>query len=153
MLSMSMWPTESPQKNIASLAIHTFYPDFTPAAVGALASQVLCMIAEYHLAFTTRGSVTTSFILPEAIEEYLPPLAGYIHSDNTGFTDVRVQDYKAKSMHAGVWLHQMDMALSWEKEALESLVQSRHSRGLLLSYLLAPGNGNLHFEEVVDRVL
>ena len=47
----------------------------------------------------------------------------------------------------------MDMALSWEKEASESLVQSRHSRGLLLGYLLAPRTGNLHFEEVVKRVL
>ena len=45
----------------------------------------------------------------------------------------------------------MDMSLSWEKEALESLVQSRHSKGLLLSYLLAPGTGNLCFEEVVSR--
>ena len=47
----------------------------------------------------------------------------------------------------------MDMSLSWEKEASESLVQLRHSKGLLLSYLLAPGTGNLRFEEVVNRVL
>ena len=47
----------------------------------------------------------------------------------------------------------MYMSLSWEKEALESLVQLRHSKGLLLSYLLAPGTGNLCFEEVVSRVL
>ena len=45
------------------------------------------------------------------------------------------------------------MPLSWEKEASESLVQLRHSKGLLLSYFLAPGTGNLHFEEVVNRVL
>ena len=45
------------------------------------------------------------------------------------------------------------MTLSWEKEASESLVQSRHSKGLLLSYLLAPRTGNLHFEEVINRVL
>ena len=47
----------------------------------------------------------------------------------------------------------MDMSLSWEKEASESLVQLRHIKGLLLSYLLAPGTGNLRFEEVVSRVL
>ena len=47
----------------------------------------------------------------------------------------------------------MDMSLSWEKEASESLVQSRHSKGLLLSYLLAPRTGNLCFEEVVNRLL
>ena len=45
------------------------------------------------------------------------------------------------------------MSLSWEREALESLVQLRHDRGPLLSYLLAPRTGNLHFEEVVSRVL
>ena len=45
------------------------------------------------------------------------------------------------------------MTLSWEKEASESLVQLRHIKGLLLSYLLAPGTSNLHFEEVVSRVL
>ena len=47
----------------------------------------------------------------------------------------------------------MDISLSWEREASESLVQSRHDRGPLLSYLLAPRTGNLHFEEVVTRVL
>ena len=45
------------------------------------------------------------------------------------------------------------MSLSWEREASESLVQLRHDRGPLLSYLLAPRTGNLHFEEVVTRVL
>ena len=45
------------------------------------------------------------------------------------------------------------MTLSWEKEASESLAQLRHSKGLLLSYLLAPRTGNIHFEEVANRVL
>ena len=96
---------EPPQKNIASWAISIYYPSFTPAAVRTVVSQVLCMIAEYHLACTTRGSMTTSPILPEAIEQYLPPLADYVHPDSTGLTDVRVQDHKARSLHVGVWLH------------------------------------------------
>ena len=45
------------------------------------------------------------------------------------------------------------MSLSWEKEASESLVLSRHMRGHLLSYLLAPGTGNLCFEEVSTQVV
>ena len=45
------------------------------------------------------------------------------------------------------------MSLSWEREASESLVQLRHDRGPLLNYLLALTTGNLHFEEVVTRVL
>ena len=96
---------EPPQKNIASLVISTYCPNFTPAAVRTVVSQVLCMIAEYHLACTTRGSTTTSPILPKAIEQYLPPLVDYVCPDSTGLTDVRVHDHKARSLHVGVWLH------------------------------------------------
>ena len=46
----------------------------------------------------------------------------------------------------------MDMSLR-RKRPWELLVQLRHSKGLLLSYLLTPGTGNLCFEEVVNRVL
>ena len=66
---------ELPQKNITSRAISAYYPDFTPATVKAVVGQVLCMIAEYHLACATMGSTTTSPFLPEAVEQYLPPLA------------------------------------------------------------------------------
>ena len=47
----------------------------------------------------------------------------------------------------------MDMCLSGEREALKSLVLSRHVRGPLLSYLLAPRTGNLRFEEVATQVV
>ena len=47
----------------------------------------------------------------------------------------------------------MDMCLSGEREASESLVLLRHVRGPLLSYLLAPGTGNLRFEEVATQVV
>ena len=144
---------ELPQKNIASRAISAYYPDFTPAAVKAVVGQVLCMIAEYHLACASMSSKTTSPILPEAVEQYLPLLVDYIHPGGTGLTDVQVHDHKSHSLHIGVWLHRVDMFLSWEREALESLVQSRHIRGPLLSYFLAPGTGNHRFEEVVTRVL
>ena len=99
------------------------------------------------------GSMTTSPILPEAVEQYLLPLADYTHAGSTGLTDVRVCDHKSRSLHVGVWLHRVDMSLSWEREASESLVQSRYDRGPLLSYLLAPRTGNLRFEEVVNGVL
>ena len=142
-----------PQKNIASRAISAYSPDFTLATVKGVASQVLCMIAEYHLACATMGSTTTSPILPKAVEQYLPSLADYTCPGGTGLTDVRVCDHKSCSLHIGVWLHRVDMSLSWEREASESLVQLRHDRGPLLSYLLAPRTGNLRFEEVVTRVL
>ena len=79
---------EPSQKNIASRAISTYYPDFTLAAVEGVASQVLCMIAEYHLACATKGSATMSPILPEAVEQYLPPLVDYACPGGTGITDM-----------------------------------------------------------------
>ena len=39
------------------------------------------------------------------------------------------------------------------RERPQSLVLSRHVRGPLLSYLLAPRTGNLHFEEVATQVV
>ena len=48
---------EPPQKNIISLAVSTYYFDFTPTAVRTVASWVLCMIAEYHLTCAIRGSI------------------------------------------------------------------------------------------------
>ena len=95
---------EPPQKNIASRVISAYYPDFTPAAVEGVASQVLCMIAEYHLACATRGSATMSSILPEAVEQYLPPLVDYAHPGGTGITGVRVHDHKSRSLRVAVWL-------------------------------------------------
>ena len=65
---------EPPQRNLASRAISAYYPNFTPPAAKTVVSQVLCMIAEYHLACATKGSMTTSPILPEAVKQYLPPL-------------------------------------------------------------------------------
>ena len=144
---------EPSQKNRALRAISAYYLDFTPAVVKGVVSQVLCVIAEYHLACATRGSTTMSPILPEAVEQYLPPLEDYTRPGGTGITNVRVHDHKSHSLCVGVWLHQVDMFLSWEREASESLVQSRHVRGPLLSYLLAPGMGNLCFEKVVARVI
>ena len=96
---------EPPQRNITSWAISAYYPNFTPPAVKMVVRQVLCMIAEYHLACATKGSMTTSPILPEAVEQYLPLLENYTHPGGTGLTDVRVCDHKARSLHVGVWLH------------------------------------------------
>ena len=79
---------EPSQKNIASRAISAYYLDFTLAAVEGVASQVLCMIAKYHLACATRDSATMSLILPEAVEQYLPPLVDYARPGGTGITNV-----------------------------------------------------------------
>ena len=96
---------EPSQKNIALRAISAYYLDFTPAAMEGVGSQVLCMIAEYHLACATRGSATMSPILLEAVEQYLPPLVDYARPGSTGITNVRVHDHKSRSLWIAVWLH------------------------------------------------
>ena len=93
---------EPPQKNITSRAISTYYPNFSSTAVRTVASQVLCMIAEYHLACAIWGSMTTSPTLPEAVEQYLPPMADHAYSDSTGLTDVRVRSMTTRP-GACVW--------------------------------------------------
>ena len=64
--------------------------------------------------------MTVSPILPEAEEQYLPLLVDYTRPGGAGLTDVRVRDHKSRSLHVGVWLHRVDMSLSWEREASES---------------------------------
>ena len=107
------------------------------------------------MACVTRGSLVTSPILSEVIEDQLPPLAGYtLPEDGSGVTDVRVRDHQAKTLRVAVWLHRLDMALSREPAASGSLVWARHSLGCLLTHFLAPGTTwGLHFEDVVDQVL
>ena len=111
----------------------------------AWANQVLCMIAEYHMACMIRGPSTTSLILPEDIERNLPPLADYALPKGMGVTDVRVSDHKARCLCVAVWLHCLDMTFSREKESSRSLVQLRHIRGHLLGHFLALRTSNLCF--------
>ena len=58
---------EPPQKNITSRAISAYYPNFSPTAVRTVVSQVLCMIAEYHLACAIWSSTTTSPHYPKQL--------------------------------------------------------------------------------------
>ena len=119
------------------------------------ACQVLCMISEYHMACVTRGLPVTSPILPEVIEDQLPPLAGYtLPEERSGVTDVRVRDHQAKTLRVAVWLHRLDMALRGEPAASGSLVWARHTLDHLLTHFLAPGTTwGLQFKDVVDQVL
>ena len=107
------------------------------------------------MACVTRGSLVTSPILPEVIEDQLPPLAGYtLPEDRSGVTDVRVRDHQAKTLRVAIWLHRLDMALSREPAASGSLVRAQHTLGHLLTHFLAPGTTwGLQFEDVVDQVL
>ena len=130
---------EPPAHNIASEALWAYYPNVDLPTLNTWACQILCMIAEYHMACVTRGSSVTSPILPREIEERLPLLAEYsLPEDQSGSTDVRVRDRQVKTLRVAVWCHHLDMALSGRPASSGSLVRSRHQLGNLLAYFLSP---------------
>ena len=146
---------DPPPDNITSETIRAYYSGIEVRMVKTWACQVLCMIAEYHMACVTRGAPVTSPILPGVIEDKLPPLTSYAPpEDRSGITDIRVRDHFAKTLPIAIWLHRLDMALSREPAISRSLVWARHSLGCLLAYFLAPGTTwGLQFKDVVDQVL
>ena len=116
-----------PSHNIASEALRAYYTRVDPQTLNTWVCQMLCMIAEYHMACVIRGSPVTSPIVPRELEEYLPPLADYAPpEDRSGSTDVRVRDHRARTLWVAVWCHRLDVALSEEPASSGSLVRSRH---------------------------
>ena len=146
---------EPPSHNITSKALRAYYTRVDPLTLSTWACQILCMIAEYHMACVTRGPPVTSPIVPRGLEERLPPLADYaLPKDRSGATNVRVRDHRARTLQVAVWCHRLDMALSEEPASSGSLVRSRHHLGNLLAYFLGPGTAwELRFEDVVTQVL
>ena len=146
---------EPPSHNITSRALRAYYTRVDPQTLSTWAFQILCMIAEYHMACVTQGSAVTSPILPRELAERLPPLADYAPpEDRSGATDVRIRDHWARTLRVAILCHQLDMALSEEPGSSKSLVRSRHRCGDLLAYFLSPGTAwELCFEDVVTQVL
>ena len=146
---------EPPSHNIVSEALRAYYTRVDPQTLNIWACQILCMIAEYHMACMTRGPPVTSPIVPRELKDRLPPLADYASpEDRSGSTDVRVRDHQARTLRVAVWCHRLDMALSEEPASSGSLVRSRHRLGHLLAYFLGPRTTwELQFEDVVTQVL
>ena len=88
-----------PSHNIASEALWAYYTRVDPQTLNTWACQILCMIAEYHMACVTRGSLVTSPIVPRELEERLPPLADYAPpEDRSGATDIKTRDHGARTL-------------------------------------------------------
>ena len=116
---------EPPSCNIVSEALWAYYTRVDPQTLNTWACQILCMIAEYHMACMTRGPLVTSPILPGELQDCLPPLADYASpEDRSGATDVRVRDHWARTLRVAIWCHRLDMALSEEPASSGSLVRS-----------------------------
>ena len=129
------------------------YPDMELGKVKSLNNQVLCMILEYHLTCLSQGSLYISLVLPEAVQDLLPPMEKYLADDGFhGTRDLRVEE-RAKTLQVAVWLHCLDMAVTGDKTASSFLDIAQHGRGPLLEFLLALQASSLTFEEVVQWVL
>ena len=145
---------EPPACNIASEALRAYYTRVDIQAINTWACQMLCMIAEYHMACVTRGSPVTSPLVPGELEEHLLPVTNYAPpEDRAGVTDYQIQDNWAQTLRVAVWLHRLDMALR-DLASSGSLVRSRHRMGHLVAYFLRPGMAwKLQFKDVVTQVL
>ena len=90
---------EPPVRNIASRVLQAYFTRVDSETLSTWACQILCMIAEYHMACVTRGSMVTSPIVPGDLAECLPPLANYAPpKDQSGTTDVRIWDHWARTL-------------------------------------------------------
>ena len=111
------------------------------------------MIAEYHLTSSARGPSSLSPILLAEAAALLPLIKNYVPGITfEGCRDVRVMD-RARTLRVAVWLHRLDMAITGDGMASETLEASQHCQGPLLESFLTPSMSNLSFREVVDCVL
>ena len=84
------------------------------------------MITEYHLTSSARGPSSLSPILPVDAAALLPPIKSYVPGVTfEGTRDVRVMD-RARTLRIAVWLHQLDMAVTGNGMASETLEASQH---------------------------
>ena len=139
--------------NVAGRGIMHLHLEVLTGKATRLGNQVICMIAEYHLTGSARGPSSLSPILPMEAAALLPPIKNYVPSVAfEGTRDVRVMD-RARTLRVAVWLHQLDMAITGDGMASETLEASQHHQGPLLESFLTLGMSNLTFQEVVDCVL
>ena len=136
--------------NVASRGIMHLHPEMLPQKATHLGNQVACMIAEYHLMSSARGPSSLSPILLADAAALLSPIKNYVPGIAfEGTRDVRVMD-RARTLQIAVWLHQLDMAITGNGVASETLEASQHWPGPLLESLLTLRMSNLSFQEVVD---
>ena len=135
--------------NVAAQGMAHHYPGMESGEAKSLNNQVLCMILEYHLTCLSQGSSCISPVLLEAAKDLLPPIEEYLADDSFHGT----REEKAKTLRVAVWLHRLDMAAAEDGTASLSLDVTRHGRGSLLEFLLAPKTSSLTFEEVIQWVL
>ena len=129
--------------NVAGRGIMHLHLEMLLQKAMHLGNQVACMITEYHLMSSARGPSSLSSILPVDAAALLPPIKNYVPGVTfEGTRDVRVMD-RARTLRVAVWLHQLDMAVTGNGMASETLEASQHCQGPLLESLLTPRMSDL----------
>ena len=114
------------QHNIAGRGIMHLHLEMLPCRATCLGNQVTCMIAEYHLMSSARGPSSLSPILLVEAAALLPPIKNYVPGITfEGYRGVRVMD-RARTLRVAVWLHQLDMAITGDGMASETLEALQH---------------------------
>ena len=117
--------------NVAGSAIMHLNPEVLPQNARHLGNQVVCMIAEYHLTVSARGSLSLISIIPQEAAALLPAMKNYVPGVAfKGTRDVRVTDH-AKTLWVAIWLHCLDMASGGKALASETLEALQHCLGPL----------------------
>ena len=139
--------------NVTGRGIMHLHPEMLLQKARHLGNQVACMIAEYHLMSSARGPSSLSPILPVDTAALLPPIKNYVPGITfEGTRDVRVMD-QARTLRVAVWLHWLDMVITGNGMASETLEALEYCQGPLLESLLTLRMSDLSFREVVDCIL
>ena len=139
--------------NVAGRGIMHLHPEMLLQKATHLGNQVTCMIAEYHLMSSAQGPSSLSPILLADAAALLPPIKNYVPGVAfEGTRDVKVMD-RARTLRIAVWLHWLDMAVTGNGVASETLEASQHQPGPLLESLLTLRMSDLSFQEVVNCIL
>ena len=127
------------------------HPEMGAEELQRLNSQVLLMIAEYHLTSASQGTHHVLPVLPEGAARLMPPLDEYLPGSFDGCRDVRVTD-RAQVLRVAVWLHRLDLRATYGTEIAASPRVEDYDIGPLLKYFLMPKLSDITLEEVAARV-
>ena len=131
-----------------------YYPHWAKEQMVYL-SNVLCLvIAEFHLTCGCTATGMCSPVLPQIVEEELPPLDAYLHEHKVGTQDICILS-EAAVKHLGVWLHRIDMTVSKKlgKAKADSIHDEDHKLGDLLDYFLMPDNSGVTLDDILCQAV
>ena len=116
-------------------------------------SNVLCLsISEFHLTSACSPPGMCAPVLLLVVEAELPTLENYLHEGELEAQDVHVCCIAAIK-RLGVWLHRVNMTMSYNEARANSPCSDDHKLGALLDFLLMPENTGVSLKHIFDRMV